>query len=222
MGKVFTIFIRGFGIVLVGAGALGLILAWQVDRAGAGDPLVATDAVVVMGAQVRANGEPGPDLWTRTRTAAALYHELAAQGKAPALITTGGYANSPSSAAAVARRKAMEWGVPAQHIWLADGTKNTEEDAQAAAALMARNGWRSVTVVSHPLHLFRSRWYFQRAGVVEVHTFPAGSRARLPIAGRIYLSSREAAAVVWELLGGWERAEPLGRFLKQIVYHQRG
>jgi len=197
-------------------------LAWRIDDAGRGEAAQQTDAIVVLGARVRADGEPGRDLYARTRWAVDLYQARTALGENPVLITTGGYTGDRLSAAAVARRKAMGWGVPAERIILADGGQTTGEDAQATAAVMAAHGWRSATIVSHPLHLYRSRWHFLRAGVPEVHTYAAGLRDQLPVAARIFLSSREAAGVAWAAVDGWERFAPLGRFLEKLVYGWRG
>jgi uncharacterized SAM-binding protein YcdF (DUF218 family) len=224
-----TKIIRRFVTAALGAGLLtgvcGLALfawlAWQIDGAGLGEPPQQTDAIVVLGALVRADGEPGRDLYARTRWAVNLFHERVALGENPVLITTGGYTYDPLSAAEVARRKAVEWGVPAEHIFLADGGQTTGGDAQAAAAVMATHGWRSATLVSHPLHLYRSRWHFQRAGIPEIHTYAAGDRARLPSAARVYLSSREAFGVAWAAVDGWERFAPLGYFLEGLVYGRR-
>lgn len=217
-------FIAALCVVLLTAlsSAFGLFwLARQVDAAGLGDPPRQTDAIVILGALVRADGEPGRDLYARTRWAVSLYNERSALGESPVLITTGGYANDHLSAAAVARRKAIEWGVPAERIFVADGGQTTGGDAQSAAAVMSAHGWRSATLVSHPLHLFRSRWHFERAGVPELYTYPAGNRDRLPGPARFYLSSREAFGVVWAAVDGWERFEPLGHFLESLVYGRR-
>jgi len=218
------LFIAGLAGVFL-AGIVGMTalfwLAWQIDSVGLGDPPQQTDAIVVLGARVRADGEPGSDLYSRTRWAVSLFHERVALGENPVLITTGGYTNDRLSAAAVAQRKAIEWGVPAERIFLADGGQTTGEDAQAAAALMAAHSWRSVTLVSHPLHLYRSRWHFERAGVPEIHTYPAGNRERLPGPARLYLSSREAFGVAWAAVDGWERFAPLGHFLEALVYGRR-
>lgn len=196
-------------------------LAWQIDSAGLGESPQQTDAIVVLGALVRADGEPGRDLAARTRWAVALFQEREALGENPVLITTGGPVGDPLSAAAVAQRKAIEAGVPAERIFLADGGQTTGEDAQAAAAVMATHGWQSATLVSHPLHLYRSRWHFERAGIPEIHTYAAGNRARLPRAARVYLSSREAFGVAWAAVDGWERFAPLGYFLEGLVYGRR-
>jgi uncharacterized SAM-binding protein YcdF (DUF218 family) len=203
------------------AGGLGFLgLAWRIDQAAPGDPVHPTDVIVVLGAWVRADGSPGPDLRARTWAAVQLYNTLRATGQNPVLITTGGFENERLSAASVARRKAIEWGVPPQTIWLADGGQTTEEDALFAARLMRANGWQSATLVSHPLHLFRSRWYFERAGVSPVYTYPAGNVDRLPAGARLYLDLREAAAVIWGAVNGWERFGPVGYWLEAVFYHQ--
>jgi len=209
-----------FFVALAGMGTL-VWLARQIDEAGVGDAPRQTDAIVVLGALVRADGEPGRDLSMRTRWAVELFHQRTALGESPVLITTGGDIGEIYSAAAVARRKAIELGVPAERIFLADGGQTTGGDAQATSAVMAAYGWRSATLVSHPLHLYRSRWHFDRAGIPEIFTYPAGDRERLPDAARVYLSGREAAGVVWAALDGWERFAPLGYFLEEIVYGRR-
>lgn len=219
--RLFTITITAFFLASIVAGAALLWLAWQIYGAGLGEPPRQTDTIVVLGALVQANGEPGRDLYSRTRWAVLLFQERVALGENPVLITTGGYTNDRLSAAAVAQRKAIEWGVPAERIFLADGGQTTGEDAQAAAALMATHGWRSATLVSHPLHLYRSHWHFTRAGIPEVYTYAAGNRERLPGWALFYLSSREAFGVLWAAVDGWEHFAPLGHFLERLVYGRR-
>ena len=141
------------------------ILALQIDRLGGRDDAQAlgapaADTIVVLGARVNADGSPGSDLTSRT------YHavDLWLAGYAPHIICTGGFKNERLSAAAVCRRFAIELGVPADRVYLADGSSNTIEDAAATARVMADQGWRKAILVSHPLHLYRARWLFRRSG----------------------------------------------------------
>ncbi len=99
--------------------------------------------------------------------------DLWQQSVAPHLICTGGFEDDRMSAAAVCGRFAAELGVPPDRIWLADGSSNTGEDAYRVAEIVRENGWRSVVLVSHPLHLFRARWLLRRAGVSAVPARPA-------------------------------------------------
>ncbi|PKO23829.1 MAG: YdcF family protein, partial [Chloroflexi bacterium HGW-Chloroflexi-1] len=173
MRRALRVFARGLGLFCL-AGLLGFgLLAWQVDRLGRHDDARPADVIVVLGARVEANGRPGSDLTSRTFHAVDLWQA----GLAPQLICTGGFKDEPLSAAAVCRRFAIELGMPAGDVWLADGTRNTIEDAQTTAQVMVAHGWRTAILVSHPLHLYRARWLFRRAGVDAV-TSPTSTETK--------------------------------------------
>ncbi len=193
-----------FGLALAGgvlAIALGFAcLAWQVDRLGRRDDARKADVIVVLGARVNVDGRPGSDLTSRTSHAVDLWKA----GYAPFIICTGGFKNEPLSAAAVCQRFAVELGVPAARILLADGSNNTVEDAAAAAQVMAARGWRNAILVSHPLHLFRARWLFERQGVDAVTSPTSTDTTRIDAPLRIWYDIREAAAVTITAFGGWK------------------
>ena len=68
---------------------------------------------------------------------------------------------------------------------------------------MAVHGWRTAILVSHPLHLFRSRWLFEREGVQAI-TSPTSTRVdRIDPRLRVFYTAREAGAVVATLLESW-------------------
>ena len=164
----------------------------------------AADAIVVLGARVNADGSPGSDLTSRT------YHavDLWLAGYAPHIICTGGFKNERLSAAAVCRRFAIELGVPADRIYLADGSSNTIEDAAATAQVMADQGWRKAILVSHPLHLYRARWLFRRVGL-DVVTSPTSTEVqRIAPPVRAWYAVREAAAILITALDGWKIVPP--------------
>ncbi|MFB0537346.1 MAG: YdcF family protein, partial [Anaerolineae bacterium] len=155
------------GVVSVGAMALFVKLCFDIDRQGRIDQAQPADAIVVLGAQVLPNGRAGPDLEARTAHAVGLYQA----GLAPRIICTGGVKGERSSAAAVAGNLASSWGVPREAIFLADGSWQTQEDALQTAAVMAQHGWQTAIVVSHPLHVYRAKLFFEREGIV-VYTSP--------------------------------------------------
>ncbi len=193
-----------FGLALAGsvlATALGFaFLVWQIDRLGQRDDARKVDVIVVLGARVNADGRPGSDLASRTYHAVDLWKA----GYAPFIICTGGFKDEPLSAAAVCRRFAMELGVPAARVLLADGSNNTNEDAAVAAQVMTARGWRSAILVSHPLHLFRARWLFGRQGV-DVLTSPTSTdTTRIDMPLRMWYDVREAAAVIITAFDGWK------------------
>ena len=68
---------------------------------------------------------------------------------------------------------------------------------------MAERGWRTAILVSHPLHLFRARWLFEREGV-KATTSPTSTQVqRIDLPLRLFYTAREAGAVVATLLEGW-------------------
>jgi len=197
--------LRAAGLIIAGMVVLVILafamLAWQVDRLGTRDDARNSDAIVVLGARVEADGRPGSDLTSRTYHAVDLWQA----GYAPRIICTGGFENEPLSAANVCRRFAIDLGVPAAQVWLADGTVSTEEDAEVAAQVMKEHGWRSAILVSHPLHLFRARWLFHEAGVDAVTSPTNTQTGRIFPVLRGWYALRESGAIILTVLdrGGW-------------------
>jgi uncharacterized SAM-binding protein YcdF (DUF218 family) len=183
--------------------SLGLVVAlafaslcFEIDRYGRKDLAQPADAIVVLGALVLPNGQPGPDLTVRTRHAVALYQT----GLASHLICTGGIKDEPASAAAVSRALAISLGVPQDVILLADGSANTEEDARQVATVMNQHGWRSAIVVSHPLHMYRVKLFFENEGLT-VHTSPTTTNVdRIALPWRTYYTIREGVGILWPYL----------------------
>src|SRR5512133_1810879 len=91
MKRLFGRLVRGAGLLMAGTALCSVagivLLAWQVDRLGQRDDVRSADAIVVLGARVEADGQPGPDLSSRTGHAVKLWHE----GYAPFIICSGGF-----------------------------------------------------------------------------------------------------------------------------------
>jgi uncharacterized SAM-binding protein YcdF (DUF218 family) len=171
-------------------------MCFNIDYHGRKDLAQPADAIVVLGARVLPDGQPGPDLRSRTEHAISLYWA----GFAHRLICAGGVRDDAASAAAVCKALAVELGMPAESIFLADGSSNTEEDAQQVAAVMHQQGWQSAVLVSHPLHLYRAKLFCEREGLT-VYTSPTTTdldRIDLPLRG--YYTVRECAAILWPYL----------------------
>lgn len=199
MRRVLHILLRALLILLVLAFLGFVLLTWQVDRLGQEDAARQADVIVVLGARVNQDGTPGSDLTSRTYHATDLWKA----GLAPYMICTGGFQNEPLSAAAVCKRFAVNLNVPAEHILIADGSSNTMEDAQATARVMARQGWHSAILVSHPLHVFRARWLFRRAGIDAVTSPTSTETHRIFLPIRLWYATREAAGIIFTLIDGW-------------------
>lgn len=196
--------VRGLLLLIALALLAFAVLAAQVDRLGRQDHARPSDVIVVLGARVNADGSPGSDLTSRTYHAVDLWQG----GYAPFIICTGGFKDEPLSAAAVCKRFAVALGVPADRIGLADGSTNTIEDAEVTAKLMAANGLRTAIIVSHPLHLYRARWLFRRAGVNVVTSPTTTSTERIFPPLRAWYALREAAAIVITAVDGWRILPP--------------
>jgi uncharacterized SAM-binding protein YcdF (DUF218 family) len=202
------------GLLLMACLSLGMLI-WQIDRAGRHDAATRSDVIVVLGARVEGDGSPGPDLTSRVAHAVVVWRA----GHAPNIICTGGFKDERLSAAAVCRRLAIQQGVPAERVFLADGTTNTAEDAQAAARVMAAHGWRTAILVSHPLHIFRSLWLFQRAGVTAVASPTSTQVDRIAAPLRLWYTAREAGAIMATVLDGWGWLPTNWRVRLQNVSH---
>ncbi len=180
-------------LVLVAAAVTAFYLAWQINRTGARDLAQKADAIIILGARVETDGQPGPDLRARTLHAVSLFQ----QGLATTIICTGGYHNDPLSAASVARELAVSKGVPAESILLADGSMTTREDAASASNLMADQGLGSAILVSHPLHLERACLLFASHGIIAFPSPTSTNLSAIPWRTRAWLTAREAVGIAW-------------------------
>jgi uncharacterized SAM-binding protein YcdF (DUF218 family) len=182
--------------VLLAGGVTFLYISWRINHTGSSDMAQPADAIVILGALVQANGEPGPDLRVRTLHGVTLFQ----RGLAPYVICTGGFEGDRSSAAAVCRKLAVSQGVPEQKVLLADGSMTTREDAASASSLLNENRWQSIILISHPLHLERARLLFEGKGIV-VHPSPTNTNlAAIPWRTRAWLTAREAMGITWIIL----------------------
>jgi uncharacterized SAM-binding protein YcdF (DUF218 family) len=200
-------------LLLLAGAVTFLYLGWRINRTGARDLAQPADAIIVLGARVEPDGQPGPDLRVRTLHAVDLFQ----RGLAPYLICTGGYRDDRLSAAAVACNLAISQGVPAEKVLLADGSMTTREDAASASQLMADHGWRTAILVSHPLHLERVRLLFEEQGITTYPSPTSTNLAAIPWPTRAWLTSREAAGIVWtgleEIGVPYDWTVPLSRWI---------
>ena len=191
--------VTGMALLLLAGIAAFLALACQINHTGSRDQSQPADAIVVLGARVEADGQPGPDLTSRTLHGVRLFQ----QGLAPYLICTGGYRDDQLSAASVACNLAVSQGVPAKKVLLADGAMTTQEDAISTRNLLANHGLQTAILVSHPLHLERARILFEGQGVTVYPSPTSTDLAAIPWPNRAWLSAREAAGIVSTVLEGW-------------------
>jgi uncharacterized SAM-binding protein YcdF (DUF218 family) len=138
-----------------------------------------TDAIVVLGRGVNADGTLPLGARSRVERAVALYHA----GVAPRIITSGRnslMAEQPPvvTEAAAMGRFAEEQGVPTEAILLEDQSRDTIGNAYfTARRYLEPNGWTSIRVVTSDYHVPRTSWIFQKVlgDTVDVSFSPASS-----------------------------------------------
>lgn len=149
-------FRRLAGVVLRLALAAALWLAGvaaYIVWTGARDEAAPADAIIVLGAAAY-DARPSPVFEQRIVHGIHLYE----QDLAGWLVFTGGFGGEGARFAEseVARRYAIERGVPEERILIETVSRTTHENLQQAALLMQERGLRSAIVVSDPLHMARA------------------------------------------------------------------
>jgi uncharacterized SAM-binding protein YcdF (DUF218 family) len=87
------------------------------------------------------------------------------QGRVGSLLLSGGVVRHPPAEAALMRLAALAAGVPEDALAIEDRSRNTLENAQYCAPIIARRGWRRVLLITDSYHLPRSLYTFRRFGV---------------------------------------------------------
>jgi uncharacterized SAM-binding protein YcdF (DUF218 family) len=158
------------------------------------DPPRATDAVLVLA------GDPD---YERTRSGA----QLVLAGEARLLILTGGEPG-PGDSAESLRQVALDLGIPPEAIRMEQVSRSTHESMVAVQPILAREGIRTLAVVTSPYHQRRAVW-----------------AARRTLRG-IEIVSRPADPAGWRPAGWWKtpwnRRIVVGEYTKLAYYILRG
>lgn len=126
-----------------------------------------SDAIVVLGADVNADGELGSSSLRRAIVGMTLFRA----GLAPRLVFLGTLSNSASEAALRADL-AVQLGLPRDAILTHAGARTTREEAQQTAALLQPRGIRTILLVTDSRHMRRAQYVFERHGF-QVRPAPA-------------------------------------------------
>jgi uncharacterized SAM-binding protein YcdF (DUF218 family) len=146
--------------------ALGALMLWALTfglvlLAGSRAQLHKADAIMVLGA-AQYNGRPSPVLQARLDYALDLY----VRGFAPRLLFTGGVGRGDTlSEGEVARRYALNHGVPDSAILVERQGVTSAQSVRAAAALMRASGMHRALIVSDRFHMLRLDLLARRAGI---------------------------------------------------------
>lgn len=142
--------------LLTGLGLLGLPVLFrlrQVLRGVEGDEAAPADAILVLGRRLK-HDELTPVFVARLGHALDLWK----QGLAPRLFVAGGATGtSRRSEAEAGRDWLLAHGLPEPALLLEDRSQHTLENLFNVRAHMRAEGWRTLLLVSDPLHLTRAR-----------------------------------------------------------------
>jgi uncharacterized SAM-binding protein YcdF (DUF218 family) len=139
------------------SGALGLGLPVaarlrEVLRRAARDERRRSDAVVVLGREL-VDDRPTEVFRARLAHGAALWRE----GWAGEVVVSGGWTGTASrSEAAAGREHLLELGLPADAIWIEEGSRHTLENLFNVREALRHRGLGRILLVSDPLHLARA------------------------------------------------------------------
>jgi len=180
--------------IFVCVGLLSLV-AWVgvgvwLERWGRVERATPSDALVIFGAKVRADGTASPLLRGRTRHA----YELWKRGLAPVIVCTGGVGENPPAESVLEARLLEGWGVPASAILREERSTSTRENALFGARLLPRGA--SAIAVSDPFHLFRCRRDLHLAGFRATTSPSLEQWDALPWPSRLFYCVREVLSLL--------------------------
>lgn len=156
-----------------------------------------TDAIVILGA-AQFDGTPSPVLQNRLEHGLDLYRA----GVAPEIVTVGGkQVGDRYTEAGAGRQWLIEQGVDSSKVTAIKAGSNTLDSMQDVAALAEREGWTSITLVSDPVHMARSKAIATRLGL-DVSTNPTVAGDGTAITQQ-YTLRETAGYLVFELFDQW-------------------
>lgn len=143
MRLIFKLLVLGAAVFLIGLGALCLAERFPPKQSGS------SQAIIVLGAQVYADGNPSPQLEMRLDAALQAY-----QAQPRPVITCGAQgSNEPAAEGEVMRDWLIARGVPADQVIAETASRNTQENLINAIPHLPG---AAVTVITSDYHLPRA------------------------------------------------------------------
>lgn len=118
------------------------------------------EAIVVLGAAVGKDGQPGPRLTARLDSTL----KLARQKPNALIVVSGGTVTSKFAEGPVMARWLRERGISAKRIRIESKAKHTGDNADLVMPILRKEGIRTATVVTDRFHVPRARFHFRSAG----------------------------------------------------------
>jgi len=141
---------------------------WDIHRVGYLSRHRSANCAIVLGAAAW-HDKPSPVLRERLNHGIDLFKD----GKAEALLLTGGYGKGADYAeSAVGLDYCLEQGVPREKIAAEDESLSTLDNLKEARKVMDEKGWSTALLVSDPWHLKRAR---RMASDLGITVYPSGT-----------------------------------------------
>lgn len=197
----------GFGVPVV--------RRWlQVRSSARHDGATQADAILIVGRALVAD-RPTPVFIARLNHGLELFR----RGFAPRIVVAGGLTgNARRSEAAAGQEYLLASGAPPEVVHCEDQSRHTLENLFNTRETLRRSGWRSLIVVSDPLHLARIGDFARGLGLI-CHLSPALEAPPRPGSLAWHLRAlREACLLHWYHVGmTYSRALGSRRLLDRVT-----
>ncbi len=195
-GRFHRVFAFAFGSLVLLSTSLvsGALVGFLEDRHAhvSIDKLERADVVVVLSGMVNPlTGYTDRPEFLESADRILAGEEILRSGHAGALLISGGSGlmlQTGESEAIILRRWLLARGWPAERVLAEETSRNTAENAEFTARILARRGWKRVILVTSAFHMPRSVFCFREAGIEPVpfpvdyyrHRVFAGPEALVP------------------------------------------
>lgn len=170
--------------VLFYLGVVAMVVYREKNMPPAGE----YDAIIVLGAQVKPDGEPSLQLQWRIDAAAKAWKE-----RNSLIVVCGAQgSNEPAPEAHVMRAELIRQGIPAEFILMDDQSFNTRQNIAHAVALLEGHDVDQVLVVTSDYHLPRAMAIAEDAGL---EASGLGSPTKLGL--RFWLKNHGREGLAW-------------------------
>lgn len=151
------------------------------------------DVAIILGARILADGRPSPAMIRRVERGVALLR----QGRARALLMSGGVTGGDIAEAVLMRGLALAAGADPEAVHVEDRARDTIQNALFSAVLVRARGWRRLAVVTDSFHVPRVSYIFRRFGLAAAII---GVRPARPTRQWWLAHGREVLAMPWTIL----------------------
>jgi vancomycin permeability regulator SanA len=140
-----------------------------ITLSGLQNNIYTADVAVVLGNEVRPDGQPSDRLKARLNKAVELFDQKQTYN----FIVSGGTGKEGQDEAKVMAKYLIDKSIPAENIFIDSQGITTEATAENSVKIMNENNWHSVIIVSQYFHIARTKLAFQKQGIAEIYSASA-------------------------------------------------